>query len=494
MLVYLIVGQDLAKLPLNKKTKGFLKALLFDPDTNTYSLAKLQFYLWTGAAILGYAFLTAAKSLIQGNFTFAEVPDNLPGILMVSAGTTAVGTAAESFRQSKGSGEIGPSFSDLITSGGVVVAERFQFFVWTIVGCITFLGLVLLRDPASISDLPSIPSSFLALMGVSSAGYLGGKLARSPGPRIAQIAPSIDQIPPSGRLTLEIHGQNLAPDASLKIGDTDIGPNRFDRTQNPNGTPVVVVKDDTPGLAKVLLVAISDPDAAWLTGDQTLTLTNPNGQRAVWTFNAAQPAITGMTPSSLPVQPGQVQSIAVTGTNLSGNLKAELTTTDGAPTGVGLQVVSNATATACTVTGHLDVVGNYKLTLRNPDTGAAASWPIVVQPAVVQPAVVQPAVVQPAVVQPAVVQPAVVQPPVISTVTPAPIPRGVPVELTFGGSGFGPGASVQITDPVGVSLPLAIQGTPTATSVAVNVTLAVAGPHSATITSQGAASAPFQVL
>ena len=50
----------------------FLAALLLDPETDTFSLSKFQFYLWTLAGVFGYVFLTISRSLVQGVFQFAH--------------------------------------------------------------------------------------------------------------------------------------------------------------------------------------------------------------------------------------------------------------------------------------------------------------------------------------------------------------------------------------------------------------------------------------
>src|SRR5262249_46161313 len=155
------------------------------PETNTYSLSKTQFYAWTAAAVFGYIYLTISRSWVQGDLTFANIPANLPGIIAVSATTTAVAVGITSAKGSKGSGELNPSLADLVSSGGVIVAERLQFFVWTIIGVIAFIALTLSIEPGHIKDLPPIPEKFLYLMGISSFGYLGGKLARKPGPVIS---------------------------------------------------------------------------------------------------------------------------------------------------------------------------------------------------------------------------------------------------------------------------------------------------------------------
>src|SRR5207253_7529989 len=55
--------------------------------------------------------------------------------------------------------------------------------------CFGYVYLVIRMNPemANIS-LPDVPQNFLYLMGVSSAGYLGGKLVRKPGPVIKVLS------------------------------------------------------------------------------------------------------------------------------------------------------------------------------------------------------------------------------------------------------------------------------------------------------------------
>jgi hypothetical protein len=60
----------------------------------------------------------------------------------------------------------------------MVTGDRFQFFVWTLVGFLGFLLLVLLADPSTLKELPDVPQGFIYLMGISAAGYLDGKVVR----------------------------------------------------------------------------------------------------------------------------------------------------------------------------------------------------------------------------------------------------------------------------------------------------------------------------
>ena len=110
---------------------GILTTLLLDKETNSYSLARFQFFVWTGAAIVGYLYLMLSRSLVQGKLDFIDIPSSLPGIILISASTSVFAQMVANEKGPKGAGNVQPSFADLISVGGVVVVERFQFFVWT---------------------------------------------------------------------------------------------------------------------------------------------------------------------------------------------------------------------------------------------------------------------------------------------------------------------------------------------------------------------------
>ena len=149
-LVYIPVTWRLGRYQIGTRRYRPWSIFLLDQETDTLSLSKFQLYAWTGVAVFGYTYLTVARSLIQGVFEFAPIPEGLPGILAVSGGTAALAAGINNVRGPKGAGEEQPSFADLITTGGVVVAERFQFLVWTVLGALAFLFLVVFSDPATI--------------------------------------------------------------------------------------------------------------------------------------------------------------------------------------------------------------------------------------------------------------------------------------------------------------------------------------------------------
>jgi hypothetical protein len=260
------------------RTNNLLSAIFLDKETNTYSLSKFQFYMWTVAALFGYIYLTASRSLVQGDFTFADIPENLPGIILISVSTSALAVGITSAKGPKGAGDDRPSLSDFVTTGGLIAAERLQFFVWTVVGVVAFIFLTLRIEPGSIESLPAVPERFMYLMGISSFGYLGGKLARKPGPVMTQIEAFL------GSLILQIHGSNLSPDATFKIDEKDVPASLLDKKKQPEGKPEVVTKDEQPNFAKVLRLTIDNPEKEWLEGEHALTITNPDGQKAVLAF------------------------------------------------------------------------------------------------------------------------------------------------------------------------------------------------------------------
>jgi len=267
--------------------KYSLLAMAFlDMETNTYSLSKAQFYAWTFAAVFGYFFLTLAKWLVQGVFEMADVPENLPSIIMISAGTATLATGVNSARP-KGSGATKPSIGDFATSGGVVAPDRVQFLVWTIVGFLAFMGLLLQSEPGTINKLPKIPEGFLYLMGISAAGYLGGKLARQPGPKVTSATGTHDG---ATTYTVEVTGSNLSPDAFVYLDEVRILPEWLNKNSAGAAAPDVVLYEDDRRYAKQLrypIQKISAPQGGTITFPSgpakekfRLVLINPDGQRS----------------------------------------------------------------------------------------------------------------------------------------------------------------------------------------------------------------------
>lgn len=242
------------KYQVENKTYNTVSALFLDPETDCYSLSRFQFYAWSAAAIFGYLVLTISKSLVQGEFVFSDVPSGLPGIILISAGTTATAQAAKRINGPDSSGNIFPSLADFVSSGGDVLPDRFQFFVWTIVGVSTFLFVVVFSDPASINTLPTVPTGMLVLMGISSAGYLGGKVARATGPNLSSVTKA------PGVYAFDLTGSGLSRFATFQIDGADAGATATVTPGEPDETST------TPEFFKTLKLFVPNPNPAWLKG------------------------------------------------------------------------------------------------------------------------------------------------------------------------------------------------------------------------------------
>jgi hypothetical protein len=240
--------------------------------------------VWTLITVFSYLYLLLSRSLIQGHIEFVDIPSGLPAIILISASTTIVSAGISNVKGSKGAGSVHPSWGNLITNGGVIAPERIQLLVWTIVGAVSFILLVVLRKPENINDLPNVPQGFLELMGVSAAGYLGGKLTRKPGPIIDSIESEVTTNPVAGKnLKLTIYGHNLSDEANFQIGAEKIEPGNI-AEGSPHVDETENEKPEDAHLAKTLSVIFINVKDAWLKENSLLTIINQDGQKAAWEY------------------------------------------------------------------------------------------------------------------------------------------------------------------------------------------------------------------
>jgi hypothetical protein len=336
---------------------SILSALFLDAETDTYSLSRLQFFIWTTVAILTYLYLLISRSLVQGKLEFVDVPTGLPSIVLMSAGTTVLAQAITNSKGPKGAGGVHPSLTDLVSTGGVIVPERFQFFVWTLIGAAVFVFLVFQHDPGTIADLPAIPNGFLALMGVSSAGYLGGKVARSAGPVIDEIVTRMSS------LEFAIKGRVLSKDASFRINEEDVASDLIEHLK-----PQIVETDEQggPSTAKLLRLKILTPKPEWMKDGTTLTIINPDGQKAAWKYDVG-PAVTEPLQAEL-LEDDTVLHLVVKGINLGPSTKANVENRGGAP--LALPITTEfPDPNTIEITAHVPSgqIRSGELILTNPD-------------------------------------------------------------------------------------------------------------------------------
>lgn len=235
VLVYFLSREKAGRYQANGRTYATLAYLFIDPETNTYSLSRLQLILWTAAVVVAYSYLAASQFLVQWNWVLPSVPEGLPTLLGISAATIALSVGATEARGSKGAGPLNPGLGDFMTTGGVFAPERLQFFLWTILGVCAFVSATLAQDPATVTEMAKIPDNFLPLMGVSSLGYLAGKVVRKPGPVIKELVPKPPYNPSASGgppLSIRIMGEHLSGKAkvtlngvSLQEGEIALGAN-----------------------------------------------------------------------------------------------------------------------------------------------------------------------------------------------------------------------------------------------------------------------------
>lgn len=280
-IVFLLVHRGIEKSRVAGESTGVLAAFFLDRQTNSFSLSKFQVIAWTTVAVFGYVYLFLCRTCIQWTFSFPPIPANLPTLLGLSAGTTVAAMGITTTHGSKGSGPIHPSMADFVSTGGLVAGERFQYFIWTIIGCFGFLGLILAADPASLTQMPDIQGTFLTLMGVSSVGYLAGKFVRQPGPIIELL--TIQEVipvdgPNRGLIKIKVKGQNLSDDAIVKVDDAQLRIGQFTVTG-------ITKQNQTANDSFYSEVEIELRDAdKYRTGTHILILVNDDGQSACEAF------------------------------------------------------------------------------------------------------------------------------------------------------------------------------------------------------------------
>jgi hypothetical protein len=281
-----VVRSGLANNRVGKKKLQLWESFIFDPQTNSYSLSKFQILLFSATFLFGYIYVFLASLLVQWKFALPDVPSQVAGLLGISGGTVIASAGLSANRGTKGAGLQYPTGADLICTGGVVAPERFQFFVWTIVACFGFLILLTQQDPAHLAQFPDFPSGLLYVMGVSAAGYLGGKAVRKAGPVISNILADCSGDTP----VLIVQGSDLATDGNYLI-DEVLLPIVPDRTGTAKSLVDPTLQNGDAKFATELRIEI-DPSAGvnLCTGDHRFRIVNRDGQYADMAF-AATPVI-----------------------------------------------------------------------------------------------------------------------------------------------------------------------------------------------------------
>jgi hypothetical protein len=278
-IVYRLVASGIQPYIIAGQKYRPLAAFVLDKETNSYSLSKFQSLAFSLVFFFAYIYIFLCRALVQWRFDLPDVPDNYPTLLAISAGTTAAAIGLGSVRGTKGAGPVQPSAADFVSNGGMVAADRFQFFVWTLIACSGFIALILMQDPATVNTFPTFPTGLLYVMGVSAGGYLGGKAARNPGPVLKEV-----QATASGDdLHVKLIGANLDKTAKFRIDTAEQTPKAAAAGSFQPGAPQGYCTDLTFDLVRA---------ASFAEGDHTFEIVNADGLGAQLPFTGNPMKIT----------------------------------------------------------------------------------------------------------------------------------------------------------------------------------------------------------
>ena len=276
-----------------EKDYVFVKMLLIEPDTQTYSLSRAQFAAWLVVIAWCYLFLFLAHAYVDQSWTFPGLGGGVYTFL-ISLGTLVAAQAASKAQGPKGAGEVHPSPADLVVHGGVLALDRVQQVFWTLIALGMFLYITIMTF-GTAEGLPSIPEQLLVLMGLSSAGYLGGKLVRGAGPVISDV------VARPGSLVLTIRGKHFSKDAFVWLDGSKLSKDNMKFTDDPDDA-------NYANEIEVTLAAMSMND--WNGADHAITIVNDDAQRADWRKSTGQDTSQQTPPPQQPAnqKPAQQQA------------------------------------------------------------------------------------------------------------------------------------------------------------------------------------------
>jgi hypothetical protein len=371
--IYSLVARGMKGTMIHGVRYSPLHAFFLDGQTQTYSLSKFQLFAFSFTFIFGYLYVLLCRWLVQWLFVLPDVPSNLAAMLAISGGTTLIAAGATQTRGSKGSGEQYPGVADFVSVGGQVVPERFQYFVWTLIACFGFLALLLSKDPAAVDGFPTFPDGLLYVMGVSAATYVGGKVTRSPGPVIKNIAVNRAKNP-----VVIVQGENLSSEADFFLDDKklpivtndELTASGIDPAKKPSlviGTTQAGASDRT--FCSELQITIVETQAGVTLGpgDHRFRVVNRDAQFAETPFSIPEVKIATVTKIDGGPIPAQTTGVVleVTGAAFSAPLAADWTPA-GATSPEQIETIERISDSKLRVTVNTGPAGTARLKISPP--------------------------------------------------------------------------------------------------------------------------------
>lgn len=175
-----------------------------------YSLTRFQVVVWT-VVILSLVCGIAGGRLIVGQADVLgfQIPGQVLGLLGISVGSTVLSSTVKISKNATRPGHVAahplkssegaPSFWQMLlveegaAADKTVDVTKFQNFIITVVLVIAYVALSVAKiyaqkSAATIDSLPSFSSTFLVLLGISHAAYIGGKIPSPTGTPVYTVA------------------------------------------------------------------------------------------------------------------------------------------------------------------------------------------------------------------------------------------------------------------------------------------------------------------
>jgi hypothetical protein len=199
VIIYMWVGKAATGNRGGDDYTGTVFGFLID-DRGRYSLTRLQLSLWTLVVLSLTAAVFAARAATRGidPLTFS-IPTQVLGLLGISVGSAAIATGVKAYKNrtralfvaASPPGEASVTQMLMVEEGPqadkIVDVYKLQNFLVTIFLVCAYVVLAVhmfaglgpapaITSPANITTLPAFSGTFLTLLAISHAGYLGGKL------------------------------------------------------------------------------------------------------------------------------------------------------------------------------------------------------------------------------------------------------------------------------------------------------------------------------
>jgi len=186
--------------------------MLFDKQTNTFSLSKLQALGWTIVVLWSYLFFALGRIVLAGDFSIPDLNSSVLELLGISyTGLLTARGVGKSFPKND-LASTQPKLCDLFSENNEISLPRLQLFAFTLVGFVLYLAASLNPDFFN-TGLPKIPETLNALFLVSQGGYIGGKLTGASA--VNHILPRRITAPFLSPIT--IYGRNFADKTTILV-------------------------------------------------------------------------------------------------------------------------------------------------------------------------------------------------------------------------------------------------------------------------------------